>query len=228
MKSQKNQPKILILEDDRILSSTIYEYLTECGYDVLQVYDGNDFLEIAYEQSCDIFLIDVNVPYKNGYEVLKELRKAKILTPTIVITGSCSIDDLEKAYMLGCDDYLKKPFELLELKYRLQTLLKRDFMKRFVDFVSINDDFDFCAETSKLYKQKNEVLLQNKELKILKTLLQKRGELVTNHELFKCAWEFNDEFSEESLRTHIKNLRKILGKTLISNIRGQGYILIEC
>jgi DNA-binding response OmpR family regulator len=228
MKSQKNQPKILILEDDRILSSTIYEYLKDCGYDVLQVYDGNDFLEIAYEQSCDIFLIDVNVPYKNGYEVLQELRKAKILTPTIVITGSCSIDDLEKAYMLGCDDYLKKPFELLELKYRLQTLLKRDFMKRFVDFVSINDDFDFCAETSKLYKQKNEVLLQNKELKILKTLLQKRGELVTNHELFKCAWEFNDEFSEESLRTHIKNLRKILGKTLISNIRGQGYILIEC
>ena len=228
MKSQKNKPKILILEDDKLLSYRIFEYLSDFGYDVLSVFDGNDFLEIAYEQSCDIFLIDANIPSKNGYEVLQELRKAKISTPTIFTTSSYEIDELEKAYILGCDDFLKKPFELLELRYRLQTLLKRDFMKRFVDFVCINDEFDFCAETSKLYKQKNEVLLQNKELKILKTLLQKRGELVTNHELFKCAWEFNDEFSEESLRTHIKNLRKILGKSLIANIRGQGYILIEC
>lgn len=223
----KQSTKILLLEDDIILSEIISEFLIDCGYEVVSVCDGLEFEQITYEQSFDILLLDIKVPYKNGFDLLSDLRAQNNVTPAIFITSLSSIDDLSKAYDIGCDDYLRKPFELKELQLRIQTLLKRNFSKRLIEKITIFDDFSFDLKNNKFYKNDQEIFLQKKESKILKLLLVKRGELVLNEEIAKGAWAFDEDFSEESLRTHIKNLRKLLGKEKIANIRGQGYALVE-
>lgn len=223
----KQSTKILLLEDDIILSEIISEFLIDCGYEVVSVCDGLEFEQTTYEQSFDILLLDIKVPYKNGFDLLSDLRAQNNATPAIFITSLSSIDDLSKAYDIGCDDYLRKPFELKELQLRIQTLLKRNFSKRLIEKITIFDDFSFDLKNNKFYKNDQEIFLQKKESKILKLLLVKRGELVLNEEIAKGAWAFDEDFSEESLRTHIKNLRKLLGKEKIANIRGQGYALVE-
>ena len=224
----KQSTKILLLEDDITLSEIISEFLIDCGYEVVSVCDGLVFEQITYEQSFDILLLDIKVPYRNGFDLLNDLRVQNNATPAIFITSLSSIDDLSKAYDIGCDDYLRKPFELKELQLRIQTLLKRDFSKRVVEKITIFDDFSFDLKNNKFYKNDQEIFLQKKESKILKLLLAKRGELALNEEIAKVAWAFDEDFSEESLRTHIKNLRKLFGKEKIANIRGQGYTLVEC
>lgn len=217
--------KVLLLEDDMILSEIIEEFLNERGFNVSCVFDGNEAIEKSYEQSFDIYLFDVKVPGKNGFDVLKELRAQNQNVPTIFITSLASIEDLSFGFSIGCDDYLRKPFELKELEIRIKTLLKRNFQKRVEEKIHITDSIWFDIHSNKLINTETEIPLSKKELQILKTLLLNRGEVVTNEKLFLMAWSFSEEYSEESLRTHIKNLRKYLHKDAIKNIRGQGYTI---
>ena len=108
--------KILLLEDDIILSEIIEEFLISLNNEVICTYDGQTASELSYEQTFDLLLLDVEVPSINGFEFLKSLRKQDINTPAIFITSLNQIEDLEKGFEVGCDDYIKKPFELNELK----------------------------------------------------------------------------------------------------------------
>lgn len=224
---KSNVVQILLLEDDFMLSELIQEFLEECGYSVTVAYDGAEVFDKIYEQHFDLFLFDVKVPIKNGFDVLAELRNQHNFTPTIFITSLSSIDDLSTAYSMGCDDYLRKPFELKELQLRIQTLIKRNFTKITQDNkVQIFKDLSFDIVNFKLISNDGETILPNKEAKILKLLLSKRGNIVSNDDLFKTAWIFDEDYSEESLRTHIKMLRRLIGKDNIVNFRGQGYMLV--
>ena len=122
--------KILLLEDDLNLSDTVCDYLEEKGFEVICVYDGEEALSSIYENRFDLLLLDVNVPIKNGFQVLKEIRKDGNNTPAIYITSLNSVDSLEQGYSSGCDDYIRKPFELKELLIRIQTILKREFSQK--------------------------------------------------------------------------------------------------
>ena len=216
--------KILLLEDDYTLSEIIQEFLEESGYVVVPAYDGEEVFDKIYEESFDIFLFDAKVPIKNGFDILKQLRSEGNVTPTIFITSLNAIEDLSTAYDIGCDDYLRKPFALQELLLRVQTLLKRDFVKRIVtNKIHIFGDFYFTIDTGKLYVKDEEIILTKKEAKLLKELIKKRGEIVSDEVLFKAAWDYDEEYSSESLRTHIKALRKVFGKEHIVNFRAQGY-----
>lgn len=119
--------KILYLEDDITLSDTVAEFLSDEGFKVSPVYDGEEALEQTYEESFDLFLFDVNVPKIDGFKLLNELREANISTPAIFTTSLKGIDDLSKGYESGADDYIKKPFALKELLFRIKALLKREF-----------------------------------------------------------------------------------------------------
>jgi len=119
--------KILLLEDDLNLSDTVCDYLEEKGFEVICVYDGEEALSSIYENSFDLLLLDVNVPIKNGFQVLKEIIKDGNNTPAIYITSLNSVDSLEQGYSSGCDDYIRKPFEIKELLLRVQTLIKKSF-----------------------------------------------------------------------------------------------------
>lgn len=227
---QKNKPllplRILFLEDDPTLSDIIEEYLSEQGYDVTCVYDGEAALDMGYEKTFDLFLFDVKVPYHNGFDVLRILRDARKQTPAIFMTSLGSIDDLSTAYDAGCDDYLKKPFELKELELRIKALIKRS-APSLGETIAISDELLFDPRQGKLVRNGEEISLPRKEVKILKILLSHPNEVISSQTLIESAWDFQDDASEESLRTHIKNLRKHLGKAVILNLRGQGYSIVQ-
>ncbi|MCX6051499.1 MAG: response regulator transcription factor [Campylobacterales bacterium] len=217
--------KILLLEDDPLICDILSEFLEENGYEVVSVYDGNEAIDKAYEQHFDAFIFDVKVPSKNGFDVLKTLRESKQEVPAIFITSLASIDDLSKGYDAGCDDYIKKPFELKELQLRLQKLIRKSFSLNSNDKITLNKLWSFEPKSGKLYGENGEKFLTKKETKIVNILISNKNHMVSNEQIINDAWEFNEEATEENLRTHIKKLRKILGKDTIQNIRKQGYLI---
>lgn len=220
--------KILLLEDDFVLSEIICEFLQEQGYEVSVCDNARDALDMAYEQHFDIWLFDVKVPEGNGFSLLTQLRDLGKDTPAIFITSLDRLDDLQYGYKAGCDDYLKKPFELLELHYRIRTLLKRSFSHTNEDFVLLEGGLRFEILTQILFDSHNKpISLTQKETLLLSLLLQNRGSYVAQEIIFETLWAFEQEPSEMSLRAYVKNLRKILGKDSIINQRGRGYCYVK-
>lgn len=226
MVKQGAKLRILLLEDDMLICDIVSEFLDECGYEVVQVHDGEHAVDKAYEEHFDAFIFDVKVPSKNGFDVLKTLRDAKQDAPAIFMTSLAGMHDLSRGYDSGCDDYIKKPFELKELQLRLQKLIQKSFSLNNSDKMVLNDVWSFEPNNGKLLGNDCELFLTKKETKILNILISHRGNMVSNEQIIMHAWNYNDEATEENLRTHIKKLRKILGKETIQNIRKQGYLIV--
>ncbi len=214
--------KLLLLEDDLTLSETIVEYFEDNNFEVIPCYDGEDAHSLIYENTFDLLLLDVNVPGKNGFEVLKDIRKEEDKTPAIFITSLNSIHSLEEGFQSGCDDYIRKPFELKELLLRVQTILKREFSSK-DDIVQIDEHISFNTISNELKKDNEDIKLNLKELKLLKLFLQHPNELLSHDRIYDFVWEYDEEYSDNSLRTYIKNLRKILGKEKIVSLKKLGY-----
>ena len=215
--------KILLLEDDLNLSETVSDYFEEQGFDVICVYDGEEAISSIYEHNFDLLLLDVNVPNKNGFEVLKEIRTQNKKVPAIFITSLNSMDSLEKGFESGCDDYIRKPFELKELLLRVQTILKREFANNKNELINITPEVTFNSISNELRENGVEVKLNLKELKLLKFFLQHPNELLVHDRIYDYVWDYDEEYSDNSLRTYIKNLRKILGKDKIVSLKKLGY-----
>ena len=218
--------KILYLEDDITLSETVGEFLVENGFEVLSVYDGYEVLEATYKESFDIFLFDVNVPKINGFKLLHELREANISTPAIFTTSLKGIDDLSMGYECGADDYIKKPFALRELLFRIKALLKREFKSQ-NEITTISNEAKFNTFTNELYIVDKKTPLNPKESILLKLLLKHQNECVLLEDIYTELWSHDEPPSDMSLRTYIKNLRKLIGKEQILSIKKVGYKLVQ-
>lgn len=214
--------KLLLLEDDLTLNETIVEYFEEQGFDVVPAYDGDEASELIYEQSFDLFLLDVNVPSMNGFELLKQIRRQGNKTPAIFITSLNSMNSLEEGFESGCDDYIRKPFELKELLLRVQTIIKREYSQK-QELLDITENVKFNIQTNELIKDNEIVPLNLKELKLLKFFLQNSDELLIHERILENVWDYDEEPSDNSLRTYIKNLRKIVGKDKIVSLKKLGY-----
>ena len=215
--------KILLLEDDIGLADIISEYLQDNDFNLDLVYDGEEALDKAYESSYDLYIFDVNVPAIKGFDLLKILRDNGDSTPTIFVTSLNDIEDVSKGFESGADDYLKKPFELAELLLRIKNIQKRSFAQQRSTIVQIDADITFDIDTELLQTAKGSVSLPQKELKLLKHFLKHPNEIVTFESLYEVLWDYDETPSPESLRAHIKNLRKHLTKDMIQNLRGLGY-----
>ena len=214
---------ILLLEDDANLNETVTEFLTEQGHEIVPVYDGYEAQEKLYESKYDLLLLDVNTPGMNGFELLKEARKQNIVAPAIFITSLDSVDDLEKGFESGCDDYIRKPFELKELKIRVETLLRRGFFHESKILIPINDTIQYDSKNNELIVDNKSVSLGNKESILLKLFMKNKGEVLAHERIYEHLWNYDEEPSDTALRTYIKNLRKIIGKECIVSIKKQGY-----
>ncbi|EAJ5681199.1 response regulator transcription factor [Campylobacter lari] len=219
--------KILLLEDDLSLNEIINEALSDEGFKVSCVYDAQEALEKAYEENFDLWIFDVKVPKGNGFEVLKELRESAKNTPAIFLTSLSMLDDVKQGFLSGCDDYIKKPFDIDELIIRVKNIIKRNFSHQKEDLIllssSKNISFDPLNKT--LYQNKTIINLTNKEKELLALLLKKRPHFVSIETIFDEIWNLDEEPVIMSLRVYIKNLRKILGKDLIINQRNIGYAI---
>ncbi|WP_148785352.1 response regulator transcription factor [Campylobacter concisus] len=218
--------RILLVEDDETLLDLISEYLGENGYDVTTSNNAKDALDLAYEQNFDLLILDVKLPKGDGFSLLSSLRELGVSAPSIFTTSLNTIDDLEKGYKSGCDDYLKKPFELKELLIRIQALLKRNFSHNNDEKVVISNELSFHPQSKILSKNGEKISISSKESDLLALFLQNKGKILTKDEIFNKIWKFDEEPSELSLRVYIKNLRQILGKDAILNRRGDGYIYV--
>ncbi|EAK0811671.1 response regulator transcription factor [Campylobacter lari] len=219
--------KILLLEDDLSLNEIINEALSDEGFKVSCVYDAQEALEKAYEENFDLWIFDVKVPKGNGFEVLKELRESAKKTPAIFLTSLSMLDDVKQGFLSGCDDYIKKPFDVDELIIRVKNIIKRNFSHQKEDLIllssSKNISFDPINKT--LYQNEEIINLTNKEKELLALLLKKRPHFVNIETIFDEIWSLDEEPVIMSLRVYIKNLRKILGKDLIINQRNIGYAI---
>jgi DNA-binding response OmpR family regulator len=219
--------KILLLEDDANLNETVTEFLTEQGHDVISVYDGYEAQEKLYESKYDLLLLDVNTPGINGFDLLKEARGQDVVAPAIFITSLDSVDDLEKGFDSGCDDYIRKPFALKELIIRVETLLKRGFFHDAKELLTISENVKYDIKNNELIVDDKTVSLGNKESMLLKLFMKTEGEVLAHERIYKHLWDFDEEPSDTALRTYIKNLRKIIGKECIVSIKKQGYKFIS-
>jgi len=226
MREKTSKLRLLIMEDDLLICDIMSEFLSGCGYEVVCVNDGSQAIDKAYEENFDAFIFDVKVPMINGFDVLKTLRSTNKKTPAIFVTSLAGIADLSKGYDAGCDDYIKKPFELKELQLRLQKLIQKSFSLNNSDIIMLNDEWSFEPNNGKLFSNERELFLTKKETKLLNMLISHKGKMISNEQIIANVWNYDDEATEENLRTHIKKLRKILGKDFIQNVRKQGYLIV--
>ncbi len=215
--------KILLLEDDTNLNETVTEFLEENGYEVVAVYDGYEAQEKLYETKFDLLLLDINVPGLDGLELLRQSRQEGIVAPAIFITSMDSVDDLERGFESGCDDYIRKPFALKELLIRVETLLKRSFFHEEKEMIAITENIDYDIKTGELVIDGKSVTLGNKESRLMKLFMKHKGEVISHERIYRHLWDYEEEPSDSALRTYIKNLRKIIGKESIVSIKKQGY-----
>jgi DNA-binding response OmpR family regulator len=217
--------KILYLEDDYNLSDTIVEFLSDEDFSVTPVYTSQEALESLYNDRFDLLILDVQVPGIDGFELLKELRESDILTPAIFTTSRNTLDDLSNGYQVGADDYLKKPFELQELLFRIKALLKREYNLQNTT-IQIDSTISFDPNSQIVTINKQKFTLNHKENELLKLLISNKNHCVTFEQIFEYVWGFDKEHNEASLRTYIKSLRKIIGKEKIQSLKKQGYKLV--
>ena len=214
--------KILLLEDDLILNEIIEEHLISQKHEITTVFTGLEAQDLLYSQRFDLLLLDVNVPILNGFELLKDLRQKEIYTPAIFLTSLNQIDDIEKGFKSGCDDYLKKPFELKELDLRINNI-KRLFNIENEDLIKISKDTYLDKKNLLIKKENEQIHLAKKECEVLEYLINNSSKIVSIEELSLNVWTYEESPISSTIRTYIKNLRRVLGEEFIINLRGVGY-----
>jgi two-component system OmpR family response regulator len=210
--------KILLVEDDVDLNETIKEYLQNF-YKIDSVFDGEEALKKAYENNYDLMIFDVKLPKMDGFSAVKEIRKFKN-TPVVFLTSLDGAKDVEKGFLSGGDDYIKKPFSLKELKYRIDAIIKRVYGDS--NIVRLKNGFEFDLNNLELKKDNKTIHLKPKVAELLKFFIQNKNRVLSKEDIFDYLYGL-DEANEKSLRTFISNLRSVLGKESIETISGKGY-----
>ena len=214
--------KILLLEDDTLLNEIIEEFLLELGHEVTSTFDGQEAIETIYENAFDLLLLDVNVPSLNGFELLKSLKNNLIDIPSIFITSLHTSNDMQKGFDSGADDYIKKPFQLSELNLRINNI-KRLRQIGNLELKVLNSDISYNYETKEIINGKEQTHLSKTEAKIFEYFLKNINKTVSIDEISLNNWIYDDIPTPTTIRTYIKNLRKVIGKEKILTIKGIGY-----
>lgn len=218
--------KILLVEDDLSLSNSIFDFLDDFA-DVMQVFDGEEGLYEAESGVYDLILLDLMLPEKDGFQVLKELREQGITTPVLIMTAKESLDDKGHGFELGADDYLTKPFYLEELKMRIQALLKRS--GKFNDNTLSYHELTADTSTNTTTVNGEKVELLGKEFDLLVYFLQNQNVILPKSQIFDRIWGFDSDTTISVVEVYVSKIRKKLKGTSFANnlqtLRSVGYIL---
>ncbi len=214
--------RILLLEDDYLYKVTIQDFLEVNGYDVDDYDDGEEALDAIYSNSYALLLLDIRVPSVDGYEILKDIRSNGVDTPVIIMTSLTDIQNLSLGYELGCSDYLRKPFELKELKYRVDYIIKTHNFKSANEVIKIDDIFSFDTKTKTLLKEDKAVDIGRYGIELVSFLVQNRGRYISLDTLQDIVWE-GKEISYADIRMCVKRVRQKCGQDFIVNKKMVGY-----
>ena len=214
--------KILLLEDDYLYKVSIKEFLQELDFIVDDFENGNDALDAVFTSSYDLLLLDIRVPGVDGFSLVETVRKEGLNTPIIILTSLTDITNLSRGYDLGCNDYIRKPFDLIELKFRIEQLIKNSCFRTLDDIIQIPLEYEFDVKKNILYKKNGQIDLSFKESELVSFLVQNRGFFVSIETLHERIWE-NKEISYSDIRMCIKRIREKTCKDFIKTKRFVGY-----
>ncbi|MFO3665298.1 response regulator transcription factor [Anaerococcus sp. ENR0831] len=221
--------RVLVVEDDLDLINLLEEGLTMYGYAVDKASDGDQAIEMAYIENYDIVILDINLPKKDGFEVLDEIRKFNQEVNIIMLTARSDIDDRVKGLDFGANDYMVKPFDLKELDARMRALLRRKSVTESTILEAGNMKFDTASREAFVDDQK--INLTQKETGILEYLFLNKERFVSSEELIDHVWDSNADSFSNSVRVHMSSLRKkikeLSGENKIQNVIGKGYRIYE-
>lgn len=218
---------ILIVDDDKHILNLVSIPLAEQGYNVLKAKDGFEALEVLRKEKCHLAVVDVMIPFIDGFELTKEIRKVYNI-PVILLTAKGQLDDKRQGFQAGTDDYLVKPFEPMELEFRIKALLRLYYKEQ--------DEFLVRVGNTTINKQSYEVqsgdrivFLPLKEFELLYFLMSHSNQVFTREHLIEQIWGFDYEGDERTVDVHIKRLRERFSTWSddfqIKTVRGVGYLL---
>jgi len=212
------QGKLLLLEDDRLFGETLVDFLEDEAYEVHHYLDAKSAIDALYHEDFDLYLLDVNVPEMNGFDLLKQLRESGDSTPAIYITSARDKEALTTGFRSGADDYMKKPIDLDELLLRIEAHLRRRYG---APRVAVGE-YLLDMERLVLYRDSTPVPLPKKLAELLALFVKHRGEVVSTEEILRELYGDEDP-GTGALRVYINKLKQLFGKEAITNIRGIGY-----
>lgn len=214
--------RVLLLEDDYNYKESIKELLLALGYEVDDFLHGDEALEAAFHRPYDLLLLDIRVPGADGYEIAKEVRAYGLNVPIIFITSLTDVEDLSRGYEVGCNDYIRKPFSLKELEYRLKEAIRSYHFHAVSERLELGEGFSFEVSTGALYQGNREVILSEKEGRLVRWLVKNLDTFIDVDTIREYAWE-GKEVGDNDIRMVVKNIRAKTSREFIQSQRGRGY-----
>jgi len=213
--------QILLMEDDPVLGDIVSTYLQDF-YAVEHAFDSSQAEKLIDNKRYDLFIFDINVPGKSGVELLEGLRSFNNTTPAIVVTAYGDTKHLKASFEAGAHDYIRKPFELEELKLRIEKSRVLFHIEQDMP-VNLSEHLIYYPSKQVVSDGIQEQSLTPKEVELLEYFLAHSGRIISTEELVQNIWEFDQLPSDATLRSYIRTLREIIGKEKIITQRGMGY-----
>ncbi len=210
--------RILIIEDDENIQVGLKKALEQEGFEIVQAFDGEDGVYVAREDRPDLIILDIMMPFMNGFEVIAELRGEGDETPIIVLSARIEVQDKVRGLKLGADDYMEKPFSLDELLARVYRKLRGGQR----DEVAFGDCL-YNRKTSNLVKSGETITLSGKEIRLLNFFLKRVGQVISREQIITSIWGYSYEGTGRTVDNFILGLRKKVGKNHLETVRGMGY-----
>ncbi len=225
--------KILLVEDDPNFGTVLKDYLAMNDYNVTHAKNGMEGFEKFKKDDYDLCILDVMMPYKDGFTLAKEIREKNEDVPIIFLTAKAMKEDVLKGYKVGADDYLNKPFDSEVLLMKIKAIIQR----KATDSIADSKQFEFEVGNfflnSKLrfltYKKEDPIKLSPKENELLRLLALHKNDLMPRELALTKIWRDDNYFTSRSMDVYIAKLRKYLGKddgVEIINIHGEGFRLV--
>jgi two-component system copper resistance phosphate regulon response regulator CusR len=223
--------RILLVEDDPKLGKTVQEELTGSGYETDLAYDGKVAEALFGKNEYDLILLDINLPYKNGWELCKQFRQHNRNVPIIMLTALGEIQDKMDAFNAGADDFLVKPFHLNELLARVKVFIRRMNKDERMDDVLTAADLSINITDKTVTREGKEIALTVKEFLLLELLMRNKGRVVSKADIAEKVWNLNFDTGTNTIEVYINFLRNKVDKPfaqhLIHTKPGFGYYLKE-
>ena len=222
--------RVLLIEDDRMMARSIEIMLSAGGFVVERAGTGEDGIDLGEVYDYDLILLDLNLPDISGLDVLKTLRRGKVATPVIILSGTAEIDAKVKALALGADDYMTKPFHKDELVARLRAVIRR--AKGHAQSVITGGDVVLDLEARMVHVNGQRIFLTGREYQMLELLALRKGKTLTKDVFLSSLYGGVDEPGAKIIDVFICKLRKKLapatdGRHVIETVWGGGYMLRE-
>lgn len=215
--------KIILVEDDQLIGCAIQQALKDEAYAIDWVVDANSALSTIKAQEYGLVLLDIGLPDKSGFEVLRLLRLHKNSIPVIIITARDSVDERIKGLDLGADDYLVKPFAIKELLARMRAVIRRH--EGVGSPLLGNEILSLDPSTREAFYENKPISLTAREYALLHALLIRPGRILSRTELEDKIYGWNEEVESNAVEFLIYSLRKKLSKKIIKNVRGLGWMI---